>query len=231
MGFVPQDDIFFSQLTVQETLEMKAALLLPAEVTPAQRAGVVAKLLRRLGLVKCAGTPVGGRKTRGISGGEKKRVSIAIELLTGPTVLLLDEPTSGLDANMAASLVKTLQALSATGRPVVASVHQPSSEIYFLFDDLVLLLNGSPVYVGSIKQSISYFSVLGFPTPQFSNPADFIFTQVLTDTSAASAAVATGGGVAAAAVALALWRRRPPPATKKARTLRAAPTEARLPNN
>ena len=82
----------------------------------------------------------------------------------------------------------TLQALSATGRPVVASVHQPSSEIYFLFDDLVLLLNGSPVYVGSIKQSISYFSVLGFPTPQFSNPADFIFTQVLTDTSAASAA-------------------------------------------
>ena len=189
-SFVQQDDCLLETLTVREVLATAAAFTLPRRMTKAEKAARVDDAVALLRLHKCTdtliGSPAGG--TKGISGGERKRTSVAIELISNPRILFLDEPTSGLDANMAASLVKTLQALSATGRPVVASVHQPSSEIYFLFDDLVLLLNGSPVYVGSIKQSISYFSVLGFPTPQFSNPADFIFTQVLTDTSAATAA-------------------------------------------
>jgi ABC-type multidrug transport system ATPase subunit len=98
MGYVQQEDLFYSQMTVRETLEMTAALRLPAATTPEQRATAVDDALKRLDLGAVAGTPVGGRKTRGVSGGERKRLSIACELLARPSLLFLDEPTTGLDA-------------------------------------------------------------------------------------------------------------------------------------
>lgn len=208
VGFVPQDDIFFSQLTVQETLEMKAALLLPAEVTPAQRAGVVAKLLRRLGLVKCAGTPVGGRKTRGISGGERKRLSIACELLREPQVLFADEPTTGLDAFQAGRVVGMLKALAEDGHTVVCSVHQPRGSIFEMFDDIVLLSEGAVAYAGPAKEALDYFAALGHRCPKRANPAEFLIDLVSIDYSSPEAEAETRRKVEGLAGAFAMFRRK-----------------------
>ncbi len=98
VGFVAQEDVFFSQMTVRETLSMAAELRLPADVGREEREALVEGIVRRLGLAKCADTVVGDAKTRGLSGGEKKRLSIACELVAAPAVVFADEPTTGLDA-------------------------------------------------------------------------------------------------------------------------------------
>lgn len=97
-AFVQQDDVFYSMLTVEETLEMAAQLRLPESMATEARTAYVRHLITVLGLAKAAGTRVGDAKTRGLSGGEKKRLSIGCELVGSPSLLFLDEPTTGLDA-------------------------------------------------------------------------------------------------------------------------------------
>ncbi|XP_031575212.1 protein white-like isoform X2 [Actinia tenebrosa] len=133
-AYVQQEDLFIGTLTVREHLTFHALLRMDKHVSRADRLRRVEEVLLELGLVKCADTLIGipGRM-RGISGGEKKRLAFASEVLTDPSILFADEPTSGLDSFMAQNVVSTLQRLASQGRTIVCTIHQPSSEVYAMF--------------------------------------------------------------------------------------------------
>jgi ABC-type multidrug transport system ATPase subunit len=173
-AYVMQQDILLPTLTVRETLRYAADLRLPSSTSAEDRRRVVEEVILELGLKECAETRVGNSQHRGCSGGEKRRVSIGVQLLSNPSVLFLDEPTTGLDATSAFQLVRTLKNLAQKGRTVVTTIHQPRSEIWDLFDNLIVLTRGSPVYCGSIAECLPWFEGQGFVVPAFVNPAEFI---------------------------------------------------------
>lgn len=174
-GYVVQDDLLFPSLTVHETLLYAARLRLPAAFTDAERAERVEETIHRLGLGHCRETIIGDELRRGVSGGERKRVCVGIELLLRPNVLLLDEPTSGLDSASALSLCETLKNLAASGScTVICTIHQPQSKIFNLFDELVILNKGHVIYKGPKEEILDYYSAAGLPCPEFTNPADHI---------------------------------------------------------
>jgi ABC-type multidrug transport system ATPase subunit len=180
-GFVAQEDLFFSQMTVKETLMMAAEMRSASVSTPEAREATVDTVIRRLGLGKCADTPVGDAKTRGLSGGEKKRLSIACELVSKPQLILADEPTSGLDAFAAQQAMQALKDLTDDGHTVIASIHQPRSSIFAMFDDLCLLSDGQLIYFGPAQEALTHFEKLGHTCPQHYNPAEFLADLVAID--------------------------------------------------
>jgi ABC-type multidrug transport system ATPase subunit len=109
---------------------------------------------------------------KGISGGERKRTSIGVELITDPQLIFLDEPTTGLDSFTAAGVMETLRALASSGRTVVSTIHQPNSEIYNNFDRLLLIVQGKIVYFNEASLACDYFATLDYKCPNASNPAD-----------------------------------------------------------
>ncbi len=165
LGYVPQDAHCIETLTVRETLMFTAELRLPSSFTQVQRSDICDDIEAQLGLQKVSGSRVGDDMNRGISGGEMKRVSIGVELVTGPSLLILDEATSGLSAADAFSVVRLLRKLAVNGHAVVMSIHQPRSNIFQLFDVLLLMRQGQMVYFGSAKGCSKYFTIIGFPTP------------------------------------------------------------------
>ncbi|KAM9808435.1 ATP-binding cassette sub-family G member 8 [Syngnathus typhle] len=173
IAHVRQDDRLLPHLTVRETLAFVAKLRLPTHFTQAQRDQRVDDVIAELRLRQCAHTRVGNDYVRGISGGERRRVSIAVQLLWNPGILILDEPTSGLDSFTAHNLVITLSRLARGNRLVLLSVHQPRSDIFQLFDLVVLLSSGSAVYCGAAREMVPYFTALGHPCPRYCNPSDF----------------------------------------------------------
>ncbi|XP_026212671.1 ATP-binding cassette sub-family G member 8 isoform X1 [Anabas testudineus] len=173
IAHVRQDDRLLPHLTVRETLVFVAKLRLPAHFTQAQREQRVDDVIAELRLRQCAHTRVGNDYVRGVSGGERRRVSIAVQLLWNPGILILDEPTSGLDSFTAHNLVITLSRLARGNRLVLLSVHQPRSDIFQLFDLVVLLSSGSAVYCGAAREMVPYFTALGYPCPRYCNPSDF----------------------------------------------------------
>ncbi|GLC56908.1 hypothetical protein PLESTB_001162200 [Pleodorina starrii] len=173
-AFVQQEDLFYSMLSVQETLSLAAELRLPQQMSPEARAHYVSQLVGVLGLAKAVDTRVGDEKTRGLSGGEKKRLSIGCELVGSPSLIFCDEPTTGLDSFQAEKVMATLSSLARSGHTVVASVHQPRSSIFAMFDDLVLLSEGQPVYSGPADKALAHFSQLGHVCPEHFNPAEFL---------------------------------------------------------
>ncbi|XP_017287221.1 ATP-binding cassette sub-family G member 8 [Kryptolebias marmoratus] len=173
IAHVRQDDRLLPHLTVRETLSFVAQLRLPTYFTQAQRDKRVDDVIAELRLRQCAHTRVGNDHVRGVSGGERRRVSIAVQLLWNPGILILDEPTSGLDSFTAHNLVITLSRLAKGNRLVLLSVHQPRSDIFQLFDLVVLLSSGSAVYCGAARDMVPYFTALGYPCPRYCNPSDF----------------------------------------------------------
>ncbi|KAH8593945.1 ABC transporter-like protein [Bisporella sp. PMI_857] len=173
-AYVMQQDVLLPTLTVRETLRFSADLRLPPPTTEDERRRVVEEVILELGLKECADTRIGNHQHKGCSGGEKRRTSIGVQLLSNPSVLFLDEPTTGLDATSAFQLVKTLKGLAGRGRTIISTIHQPRSEIWGLFDGLVILTRGSPVYSGKAADSIPWFTELGFPLPPLTNPAEFL---------------------------------------------------------
>ncbi|KAJ4269498.1 hypothetical protein NW762_001158 [Fusarium torreyae] len=173
-AYVMQQDILLPTLTVRETLKYSADLRLPPSTTAEERHRVVEEVILELGLKECADTRIGNSQHHGCSGGEKRRTSIGVQLLANPSVLFLDEPTTGLDATSAYQLVRTLKTLAQKGRTIITTIHQPRSEIWDLFDNLIVLTKGSPVYSGAIKDSVPWFGGLGYQLPPFVNPAEFI---------------------------------------------------------
>ncbi|XP_063774413.1 ATP-binding cassette sub-family G member 8 [Pseudophryne corroboree] len=173
VAHVRQDDQLLPHLTVRETLLFVAKLRLPKSYSEQQRQKRVEDVIAELRLRQCANTKVGNEYTRGVSGGERRRVSIAVQLLWNPGILILDEPTSGLDSFTAHNLVITLSRLARGNRLVLLSIHQPRSDIFQLFDLVLLLSSGTTVYSGTAKDMVQYFSSIGYPCPRYSNPADF----------------------------------------------------------
>eukprot|EP01062_Namystynia_karyoxenos_P081293 TRINITY_DN889_c0_g1_i3.p1 TRINITY_DN889_c0_g1~~TRINITY_DN889_c0_g1_i3.p1 ORF type:complete len:649 (+),score=173.48 TRINITY_DN889_c0_g1_i3:83-1948(+) len=176
-AYVMQDDALLTTQTPREILDFSAALRLGLPPGP-ERDQLVNETLLCLGLGKCADSPVGsaveadGQKR--VSGGEKKRTAIAQELLSRPGVLFLDEPTSGLDSWNAMHLVQMLKQLAAAGCLVMCTIHQPSSEVFALFDRVILLASGSTIYDGAVADLNPHLAAHGHQMQAHSNPADFV---------------------------------------------------------
>ncbi|XWS57318.1 hypothetical protein CRYUN_Cryun09bG0163500 [Craigia yunnanensis] len=149
--YVTQEDVMLGTLTVRETVKYSAHLRLPNNLTKEEVNDIVEGTIMEMGLQECADTVIGNLHLRGISGGDKKRLSVALEILTMPKILLLDEPTSSLDNTSAFFVVQALRNIAHDGRTVISSIHQPSSEVFALFDDLFLLSGGETVYFGESK--------------------------------------------------------------------------------
>ncbi|KAL8457276.1 hypothetical protein ACS0TY_035210 [Phlomoides rotata] len=180
-AYVTQDDNLIGTLTVRETISYSARLRLPDRMPWADKRTLVESTIIEMGLQDCADTVIGNWHLRGVSGGEKRRVSIAIEILMRPRLLFLDEPTSGLDSASAFFVTQTLRGLSRDGRTVIASIHQPSSEVFELFDRLYLLSSGKTIYFGQASQAYEFFAQAGFPCPALRNPSDHFLRCINSD--------------------------------------------------
>lgn len=177
IGFVDQEDTLLPTLTVHETILDSALLRLPKDMSMQAKMQRVEDVERQLGIFHIRDQLIGSEESfgRGISGGEKRRVGIACELVTSPSILFLDEPTSGLDAFNAYNVVECLVHLVKTyNRTVIFTIHQPRSNIVALFDQLVLLAKGRTVYSGPFEKCQAYFDTIGHPCPPGYNIADFI---------------------------------------------------------
>jgi ABC-type multidrug transport system ATPase subunit len=166
--------------TVEEYLHFNARLRLPRGTSAAAIAAAVAALLHAFGLERCAHSRIGDSMLRGISGGEKRRLSIASELLTKPRVLLVDEATTGLDATSAKHVVAVLGQLAAAGVTVVLSIHQPRADIFAMMSHVLLLSGrGRTVFSGAAGLAEAHFARLGREKPADVNVADFILDVVI----------------------------------------------------
>ncbi|ESO86757.1 hypothetical protein LOTGIDRAFT_128489 [Lottia gigantea] len=172
-AYVRQDDRLLQFLSVKETLMFVAQLKLPTKLSRVEIVRKVDEVIAELGLSHVTATRVGGANIRGISGGERRRVSIGIQLLMDPSILLLDEPTSGLDSFTAHHLIQTLSRLAKNQRTILLSIHQPRSDIFELFDKVLVLSVGQTVYYGETRTMVDYFTRLGYPCPELTNPSDY----------------------------------------------------------
>lgn len=173
-GYVQQDDLFVGCLTVKENLIFQAMLRMERHFTYEQRLDRVEEVMVDLNLKKCEDIMIGiDNLKKGISGGEKRRLAFASEVLTNPLVLFCDEPTSGLDSFMAVSVVECMKNLAKKGKTIICTIHQPSSEIFELFDKLCLLAEGRLAFIGSLPSAYKFFESQGYRVPVNYNPADF----------------------------------------------------------
>ncbi|XP_070848964.1 broad substrate specificity ATP-binding cassette transporter ABCG2-like [Chaetodon trifascialis] len=183
-GYVVQDDVVMGTLTVRENFSFSAALRLPTSISQREKEEKVNTLIQELGLSRVADSKVGTQLIRGISGGERKRTNIGMELIIDPPVLFLDEPTTGLDSNTANSVLLLLKRMADHGRTIILSIHQPRYSIYRLFDSLTLLVNGKQVFHGPAQRALEYFSDIGYTCEPHNNPADFFLDVINGDLTA-----------------------------------------------
>jgi len=200
-GFVDQEDTLMPTLTVWETLLLSAQLRCPRTMTDKQKQQRVVQIMNELRIdhlkdVKIGQSGMTGKSMlervtfgrykssarRGLSGGEKRRVSIAVELVTSPAILFLDEPTSGLDAYNASKVIQCLKNLAGDfGRTVIMTIHQPRSNIYAMFDYVVLLSRGTCLYSGPRDQIAPHFKLRGWECPYGTNIADWLIDLTMMD--------------------------------------------------
>lgn len=168
VAYTAQDVSLLQELTVQETLHYAADLKLPVSVTRIHKTKIVNDIVALLRLEKCAHNRVAV-----LSGGEKKRLSIGLELVSNPKIMFFDEPTSGLDSESSYQVVSYMKDLVKQGRCVVSVIHQPSSELLELFDDIYVIADGRCMYQGSLSDLVPSLAEAGFVCPQYYNRADF----------------------------------------------------------
>eukprot|EP00928_Gymnodinium_smaydae_P022773 TRINITY_DN19016_c0_g1_i2.p1 TRINITY_DN19016_c0_g1~~TRINITY_DN19016_c0_g1_i2.p1 ORF type:complete len:686 (+),score=142.41 TRINITY_DN19016_c0_g1_i2:98-2155(+) len=174
LGFVPQDDIVHEDLSVREQIEFSARLRC-SKSTDGRRVKLITDdVLNVMQIDHIQNSIVGGVTKRGISGGQRKRVNIGLELAANPTVLFLDEPTSGLDSTSSLSVALSLKKMCELGMTSIMVIHQPRYSLFTLFDDVLLLgKGGQTVYLGPSTEAKSYFENLGFSMPADENPSDW----------------------------------------------------------
>ncbi|XLT53214.1 hypothetical protein HN873_045818 [Arachis hypogaea] len=183
-AYVTQDDSLITSLTVREAVYYSAQLQLPDSMSKAEKKERAEFTIREMGLQDAINTRIGGWGCKGISGGQKRRVSICIEILTRPRLLFLDEPTSGLDSAASYYVMKRIKSLDhkdGIQRTIIASIHQPSAEVFQFFDNLCLLSAGKTVYFGPASDAIQFFASNGFPCPALQNPSDHMLKTINKD--------------------------------------------------
>ncbi|KAL8994682.1 MAG: hypothetical protein Q9169_005412 [Polycauliona sp. 2 TL-2023] len=181
-SYVEQEDALIGSLTVRETLDFAARLSLPSSVSKGERSLLVEELLSSFGLRDQANTLVGTPIRKGISGGQKRRLSIASQLITGPKILFLDEPTNGLDSTASFEVIKYLKKVVQQHKLIViASIHQPSTATFDLFDKLLLLSAGQTCYFGPISSVRAHMDARGSSIPLYMNPAEFLLDLTSSD--------------------------------------------------
>ncbi|KAJ8765652.1 hypothetical protein K2173_014774 [Erythroxylum novogranatense] len=172
-AYVTQDDNLITTLTVWEAIYFSAQLQLPGSMPISEKKERAEVTIKEMGLQESLHTRIGGWGKKGLSGGQKRRVSICIEILTRPKLLFLDEPTSGLDSAASYHVMNSISKLAhQDGKTVIASIHQPSSEVFELFHNLCLLSAGKIVYFGPVKLAEEFFASTGFRCPTMRNPSD-----------------------------------------------------------
>ncbi|KAJ3101513.1 hypothetical protein HDU96_009963 [Phlyctochytrium bullatum] len=175
IGYVPQDDVMLRELSVRDNIRHAARIRLPKSWTAGQIEAYVDNVLRALSLSEVADIAIGDETQRGISGGQRKRVNIGMELAAAPLALFLDEPTSGLDSTAALEVADILRSLAELGLTVISVIHQPRVEIFEKFNDVVLIIPGGRVaYLGPVNQAQRYFETLGFEFDPEANLADVL---------------------------------------------------------
>lgn len=172
-GYVVQDDVIMGTLTVKENLMFSANLRLSPTISAKEKTERVDQVMDELGITHVANSKVGTQFIRGISGGERKRTNIGMELIVNSSVLFLDEPTTGLDANTANTVLRLLHKLSRKGRTIIFSIHQPRYSIFKLFDRMMILSKGLTVYHGVSNKATEYFEQIGYECESLNNPPDF----------------------------------------------------------
>lgn len=170
-AYIMQDDRLFPMLTVYETLMFAADFRL-GSVSRDEKRERVEKLIEQLGLTTSVNTYIGDEGTRGISGGERRRVSIGVDIIHGPSLLFLDEPTSGLDSTSAHSVIEKIHDIARSGSTVILTIHQPSSRIQLLLDHLIILARGQLMYQGSPKDVALHLGRMGRKIPKGENPIE-----------------------------------------------------------
>ncbi|KAG6546016.1 hypothetical protein Mapa_012679 [Marchantia paleacea] len=178
-GYVMQDDSLFPLLTVRETLLFSARLRLRESMTHAEKLERVELVIQQLGLSVCANTPIGNDEIRGISGGERRRVSIGVDVIHDPSVLMLDEPTSGLDSASALQVMEHLSTIAKQhGRTVILTLHQPSYSILELIHNTLVLVQGNVIYHGPHVGMINFYSDMGYNMPEHMTVVEYILESV-----------------------------------------------------
>ncbi|XP_021993247.1 ABC transporter G family member 11 isoform X2 [Helianthus annuus] len=181
-AYVTQDDTLITTLTVRESVYYSAQLQLPDSMSKTEKKERAEMTIKEMGLQDSIDTRIGGWGAKGLSGGQKRRVSICIEILTRPKLLFLDEPTSGLDSAASYYVMSRIARLDQhEGRTIIASIHQPSSEVFGLFHNLCLLSSGRTVYFGKTSYANEFFTLNGFPCPNFQNPSDHFLRTINKD--------------------------------------------------
>ena len=174
VGYVTQENILEEEMTVRETFEMYSALRRVKQPTKWSQ-----EIIDKLKLRKCADTKIGGTFVRGISGGEKKRTSIGVELVSSPSLLFLDEPTTGLDSATALEVMQLISNIKKQDNMTIISIlHQPSSELLELFDKVIVLCDGMIVFDGKPQEIKSRLCRVGLEMPKFSNAAEFFLKSI-----------------------------------------------------
>jgi ABC-type multidrug transport system ATPase subunit len=183
VSYVAQGDgALLPLLTVRETLRFAAVLRLPPSMSKKEKHQRAEDVILRMDLKDCANNLIGNEVRRGISDGEKRRVSIGVQILMDPKILLLDEPTSGLDVFSATSVIEVLKALAEEGRTVIMTTHETRSDIFKSFYNVILLAQGGSIaYSGQCQHMLAHFQKMGFECPHMTNPADFALGLITVD--------------------------------------------------
>ncbi|CAG0895482.1 unnamed protein product [Darwinula stevensoni] len=167
-SYIPQQDHVIPCLTVMESMLVAANLKLPTSKSFKEKHNAVVQILQHLSMQECAET-----RASCLSGGERKRLCIALELIADPPILFLDEPTSGLDSSTCQQCVSLLSMLAHEGRTVICTIHHPSAKILEKFDHLILLAEGRSLYHGTVTSLLPFLRQFGLHCPTYHNPADY----------------------------------------------------------